>query len=72
MQKLIIPIESCFLDGKKPNIAKLVNMNFSADNVKNQPGHSLCKNSSINGRFLTNPMKMCLLGYFCMQNLFLH
>ena len=21
-QKLIIPIESCFLDGKKPNIAK--------------------------------------------------
>ena len=39
-QKLIIPIESCFLDGKKPNIAKLVNMNFSKlvnmdDNVKN-------------------------------------
>ena len=33
-QKLIIPIESCFLDGKKPNIAKLVDMNFLADNVK--------------------------------------
>ena len=31
-----MPIESCFLDGKKPNIAKLVNMNFSADNVKNR------------------------------------
>ena len=51
-QKLIIPIESCFLDGKKPNIAKLVNMNFSADKVKNQPGYSLCKNSSLNGFFL--------------------
>ena len=25
-QKLIIPIESCFLDGKKPNLAKLVDM----------------------------------------------
>ena len=35
-QKLIIPIESCFLDGKKPNIAKLVDMNFLADNVKNR------------------------------------
>ena len=27
-QKLIMPIESCFLDGKKPNTAKLVDMNF--------------------------------------------
>ena len=35
-QKLIIPNESCFLDGKKPNIVKLVDMNFSADNVKNR------------------------------------
>ena len=33
-QKLIIPIESCFLDGKKPNIAKLVDMNFLVYNVK--------------------------------------
>ena len=33
-QKLIIPIESCFLDGKKLNIAKLVDINFLADNVK--------------------------------------
>ena len=35
-QKLIIPIESCFLDGKKPNIAKLVDMKFLADNMKNR------------------------------------
>ena len=35
-QKLIIPIESCFSDGKKINIAKLVDMNFLADNVKNR------------------------------------
>ena len=35
-QKLIIPIESCFLYGKKPNVAKLVDMNFLADNVKNR------------------------------------
>ena len=33
-QKLIMPIESCFLDGKKPNTAKLVDMNFWADSVK--------------------------------------
>ena len=35
-QKLIIPIESCFSDGKKTNIARLVDMNFLADNVKNR------------------------------------
>ena len=35
-QKLIIPIESCFLDGKKPNRVKLVYMNFLANNVKNR------------------------------------
>ena len=34
-QKSIIPNESCFLDGKEPNIDKLVNVNFLADNVKN-------------------------------------
>ena len=31
-----IPTESCFLDGKKPNIAKLVDINFMADNEKNR------------------------------------
>ena len=35
-QKLIIPIESCFLDGKKSNLAKLVDMNFLAHKIKNR------------------------------------
>ena len=35
-QKLIIPIGSCFIDGKKPNIAKLVDMSFLADDMKNR------------------------------------
>ena len=34
-RKCLIPTESCFLDGKKPNIAKLVDINFLADNEKN-------------------------------------
>ena len=34
-QKFLIPTESCFLDGKKPNIAKLVDINFLADSMKN-------------------------------------
>ena len=35
-QKCLIPTESCFLDGKKPKIAKLVDINFLADNEKNR------------------------------------
>ena len=35
MQKCLIPTESCFLDGKKPNIAKLMDINFLADSEKN-------------------------------------
>ena len=35
-QKCLIPTESCFLDGKKPNIAKLVDINFLVDNEKNR------------------------------------
>ena len=35
-QKCRIPTESCFLDGKKPNIAKLVDINFLANNEKNR------------------------------------
>ena len=34
-QKCLIPTKSCFLDGKKPNIAKLVDINFLSDNEKN-------------------------------------
>ena len=52
-QKFLIPTESCFLDGKKPNIAKLVDINFLADNEKNrQPIYKLCKNGRVNGFFL--------------------
>ena len=39
-QKCLIPTESCFLDGKKPNIAKLVDINFLADNEKNRQASS--------------------------------
>ena len=35
-QKCLIPTKSCFLDGKKPNIANLVYINFLADNEKNR------------------------------------
>ena len=35
-QKCLIPIESCFLDGKKPNIVKFVDINLFADNEKNR------------------------------------
>ena len=33
-QNFLIPTESCFLDGKKPNKVKLVYINFLADSVK--------------------------------------
>ena len=42
-QKFVIPTESCFLHGKKPNIAKLVNINFLADSVKNRQAISFAK-----------------------------
>ena len=35
-QKCLIATESCFLDGKNPKIAKLVDVNFLADNEKNR------------------------------------
>ena len=35
-KKFLIPTESCFLDGKKPNIAKLVDIIFLSDCVKNR------------------------------------
>ena len=43
MQKCLIPTESCFLDGKKPNIAKLVDINFLADNEKNRQAIGFAK-----------------------------
>ena len=42
-QKLIIPIGICFLDGKKPNIAKLVDMSFLADDMKNRQATAFAK-----------------------------
>ena len=33
-QKLLIPTESCFLDGKESTIPKLGDINFLADSVK--------------------------------------
>ena len=35
-QKFLIPTESCFLDGKKSIIDKLVDINFSTDCVENR------------------------------------
>ena len=35
-QKCLIATESCFLDGKKKNIAKLVDINFLADEKNSQ------------------------------------
>ena len=42
-QKCLIPTESCFLDGKKPNIPKLVDINFLADNEKNRQANGFPK-----------------------------
>ena len=42
-QKCLIQTESCFLDGKKPNIAKLVDINFLADNEKNRQAIGFAK-----------------------------
>ena len=42
-QRCLIPTESCFLDGKKPNIANLVDINFLADNEKNRQAIGFAK-----------------------------
>ena len=42
-QKCLIPTESCLLDGKKPNIAKLVDINFLANNEKNRQAIGFAK-----------------------------
>ena len=42
-QKCLIPTKSSFLDGKKPNIAKLVDINFLADNEKNRQAIGFAK-----------------------------
>ena len=50
-QKFLIITESCFLDGKKPNITKLVDFNFLAASVKITRLYPVQK-FKINGCFL--------------------
>ena len=69
-QNFLKPNESCLLDRKKPNIAKLVYIYFLAVSMKIamlQPVRKLSEKRL----FSVNPIKIPLLGYFCMQNSFL-
>ena len=52
-QNFLKPNESCFLDGKKPNIAKLLYINFFGRQHENRHAiYSLFENSRKNGCFL--------------------
>ena len=62
---------SCFLDGKKPNIAKLVYINFLVVSMKIAMLQPVRKFSE-KRLFSLNPIKIPLLGCFCMHNSFLH
>ena len=74
MQKCLIPTESCFLDGKKKNLTKLVDINFLADNEKNRQAIRLSKNGRVNGFFLQILRKcayLCIFAcriHFCTEN----
>ena len=70
-QNFLKPNESCLLDGKKPNIAKLVYINFLAVSMKIAMLQPVRKFSE-KRLFSLNTIKIPLLGYFCMQNSFLH
>ena len=70
-QNFLKPNESCLLDRKKPNIAKLVYINFLAISMKIAMLYPFRKFSE-KRLFSLNPIKIPLLGYFCMQNSFLH
>ena len=54
-QKCLIPTESCFLDGKKQNIAKLIDINFLADNEKNSQAIGFAKMEGYISFFLQIP-----------------
>ena len=69
-QNFLKPNESCLLDRKKPNIAKLVYNNFLAVSMKIAMLLPVRKFSE-KRLFSVNPIKIPLLGYFCMQNSFL-
>ena len=62
--------ESYLLDGKKKNIAKVVYINFLAVSMKIAMLQPVRKFSE-KRLFSLNPIKIPLLGYFCMQNSFL-
>ena len=70
-QNFLKPNESCLLDRKKPIIAKLVYINFLAVSMKIAMLQPVRKFSE-KRLFSLNPIKIPLLGYFCMQNSFLH
>ena len=70
-QNFLKPNESSLLDRKKPNIAKLVYINFLAVSMKIAMLQPVRKFSE-KRLFSANPIKIPLLGYFCMQNSFLH
>ena len=69
-QNFLKPNESCLLDRKKPNIAKLEYINFLAVSMKIAMLQPVRKFSE-KRLFSVNPIKIPLLGYFCMQNSFL-
>ena len=69
-QNFLKPNESCLLDRRKPNIAKLVYINFLAVRMKIAM-LQLVRKFSEKRLFSVNPIKIPLLGYFCMQNSFL-
>ena len=69
-QNFLKPNESCLLDSKKPKIAKLLYINFLAVSMKIGMLQPVRKFSE-KRLFSVNPIKIPLLGYFCMQNSFL-
>ena len=69
-QNFLKPNESCLLDRKKPNIAKVVYINFLAVSMKIAM-LQLIQKLSEKLLFSANPIKIPLLGYFCMLNSFL-
>ena len=70
-QNFLKPNESCWFHRKKPNIAKLVYINFLGVSMKIAMLQPVRKFSE-KRLFSVNPIKIPLLGYFCMQNSFLH
>ena len=68
-QNLLKPNQSCLLDGKKPNTAKLVYINFLTVRMK------ILRKMAVFCKSYKNTLIrvfLPLLGYFCMQNSFLH